>query len=508
VEAVMAVETELKFRIPARGLAALTRQGIARFQRGRVEHERLVSTYFDTAKHRLKRKGLTLRIRQASDRKIQTVKADGHGQIGRGEWETEVGGLKPQLRKPSGSPLQKLGAGKLRRKLKPVFKTVVHRTVVPLRANQAEIELAIDRGKIASGRRQAPLSEVEIELKRGRPSQLFHLARTIEHRAHAELYLPSKADRGYDLASGEAELVHSATPLSLLPDTAALDAFRTIVRSTMRHFTDNADAVRARDAEGIHQMRVGLRRTRAAISLFAGMLPQAPTERIKSELKWLTNELAPARELDVFMRKKVEPAARDSVTKRGGRAIRKEFAARRRQAFARAQAAINSSRYRLMLIDVLEWLETEPTARAKQARQPIEDFAGDILRHRLKKMRKDGEHLDALSALERHKLRIKTKKVRYALEFFDSLYGSRRDKKEVARLSERLKALQSALGALNDFAAHREMTEDAALHAPRAHRRARAFMAGVILGQEDEATKPVLRTAAKSIKQLGPVSAF
>jgi CHAD domain-containing protein len=86
----------------------------------------------------------------------------------------------------------------------------------------------------------------------------------------------------------------------------------------MRHFADNADAIRAGDAEGIHQMRVGLRRTRAAISLFAAMLPKARTERIKSELEWLTNELAPARELDVFMRKKVEPATRDSITKRGG----------------------------------------------------------------------------------------------------------------------------------------------------------------------------------------------
>jgi hypothetical protein len=33
-------------------------------------------------------------------------------------------------------------------------------------------------------------------------------------------------------------------------------------------------------------------------------------------------------------------------------------------------------------------------------------------------------------------------------------------------------------------------------------------MAGVILGKEEEATRPVLRTAAKSIKRLGSVSAF
>src|SRR5262249_18527494 len=154
-----------------------------------------------------------------------TVKADGHGQISRGEWEAEVGDLKPRLRKPPDSPLRKLGARKLARRLRPVFKTQVQRTVIPLRAGRAEIELAIDRGKIASGRRQARLSEVELELKRGRPSELFRLARTIEHRAQAELYLPSKSDRGYDFTRGKEKPIHSATPIALMHGMAAIAAF-------------------------------------------------------------------------------------------------------------------------------------------------------------------------------------------------------------------------------------------------------------------------------------------
>src|SRR6185312_5345397 len=139
---------------------------------------------------------------------------------------------------------------------------------------------------------------------------------------------------------------------------------------------------------------------------------------------------------------------------------------------------------------------------------PIEDFAGDVLRRRLKKIRKQGRQLDREAARERHKLRIRAKKVRYALEFFDSLFSRKRDQKKLMQLSKSLKSLQSALGSLNDFAAHREMTENAALHAPRPHRRARAFVAGIILGKEEEATKPLLKTAAKAVKRLGAVSAF
>src|SRR5215831_898804 len=261
----MAVETELKFRVPAKGLAALARQPLLRFRRGRVERHHLVSTYFDTAKHKLRHRGLSLRIRRAHDKKIQTVKADSHGKSGRGEWEAEVGDLTPHLRKASGSPLRELGARKLSRKLKPVFKTLVHRTVVPLRANQAEIELAIDRGRIAASRRAVPLAEIELELKSGRLSELFHLARIIELRTQAELYLVSKSERGYSLTGGNGKLIGFGQPISLPRDAEAIEAFRTILRSTMRHFADNVDAIRAGDAEG-HQMRVGLRRTRAAIS--------------------------------------------------------------------------------------------------------------------------------------------------------------------------------------------------------------------------------------------------
>jgi CHAD domain-containing protein len=123
-------------------------------------------------------------------------------------------------------------------------------------------------------------------------------------------------------------------------------------------------------------------------------------------------------------------------------------------------------------------------------------------------VRKDGWHLDTLSAWERHKLRIKTKKIRYALEFFDGLYQGKRNHKGVARLSKVLKTIQSALGSLNDFAAHREMAKEVALHAPWNHRRARAFTAGVIIGKEDEATKPVLKTAIKAVTRLESVSLF
>jgi CHAD domain-containing protein len=59
----------------------------------------------------------------------------------------------------------------------------------------------------------------------------------------------------------------------------AEEAFRVVVRSAVRHFAANADAVRMLDSEGIHQMRVGLRRLRAAISLFSHILSEAREQK-------------------------------------------------------------------------------------------------------------------------------------------------------------------------------------------------------------------------------------
>jgi CHAD domain-containing protein len=66
-----------------------------------------------------------------------------------------------------------------------------------------------------------------------------------------------------------------------------------------------------------------------------------------------------------------------------------------------------------------------------------------------------------MSARERHKFRISVKKIRYAAEFFESLFPGKREQTQLARLSGHLKKLQDALGSLNDFIAHQKMAADA-----------------------------------------------
>ncbi len=77
-------------------------------------------------------------------------------------------------------------------------------------------------------------------------------------------------------------------------------AFRAIAQNCLRQIIVNERGMCAGDANSLHQMRIGLRRMRAAIIAFDKMVADSEKKRIKSELKWITNELGPARDLDVF----------------------------------------------------------------------------------------------------------------------------------------------------------------------------------------------------------------
>jgi CHAD domain-containing protein len=80
--------------------------------------------------------------------------------------------------------------------------------------------------------------------------------------------------------------------------------------SCLKQIVADKPGLLAGHPEGVHQMRVGLRRLRAAISLFSNILEVSETSAIKSELKWLTEELGPAREFEVFLKRVLEPARR------------------------------------------------------------------------------------------------------------------------------------------------------------------------------------------------------
>jgi triphosphatase len=272
------------------------------------------------------------RVRRTGRNYVQTIKTTGRGLLDRNEWETGFTDEKPDFGAMRHTALEPLLMKKLRRRLRPVFETRVRRTTYPLEVRGSKVEVALDRGEVATGDRSKSLCEIEIELKAGDKAELFKLARTIARAASAELAVKSNAQRGYEFVDDN--FAAKAERVVLAPDTATRDAFRLIAASCLKQIVANKSALLAGNPEGVHQMRVGLRRLRAAISLFSDILEVSETGAIKSELKWRTEELRPAREFEVFLKRVLEPARRQRRGLFGMRRLTHDLAEQRRSSEA------------------------------------------------------------------------------------------------------------------------------------------------------------------------------
>ncbi len=71
------------------------------------------------------------------------------------------------------------------------------------------------------------------------------------------------------------------------PRMTAGAALRRIVRSCLEQILGNEAAALAGMPEGVHQMRVGVRRLRAFLSAFAPLLPSDYRSWMSNELRWL-----------------------------------------------------------------------------------------------------------------------------------------------------------------------------------------------------------------------------
>ena len=172
------------------------------------------------------------------------------------------------------------------------------------------------------------------------------------------------------------------------------------------------------NTEGIHQMRVGLRRLRAAISVFKDLVLGSETKAIKTELKWLTEQLGPARDFDVLIEQRVRPMHRSSPITAELGALERDLEVKREAGLEKAKAAVNSERYRKLGLRTALWIANgewssspEPFSVARRQRPALE-FAAEHLAKRTKKILKKLEDIEALDAQRRHKPRISVKKLR------------------------------------------------------------------------------------------------
>jgi inorganic triphosphatase YgiF len=454
------LEVELKLTIAPKDVAALARAApIKTATLGRATTSRLYSIYYDTPQFALRESKVALRMRRTGKRWVQTLKSAGRVDAGlhqREEIETPLAAQILNYRvlsESNAAPI--LSDPQLPLQLAPVFVTDFKRTARQLQpATGTQIELALDRGTITAGAAQAPISEVELELKSGPPAHLIDLALALVEQVPMRLSPASKAERGYALAAGTAPIPVKARPVELSDQLSVAAALRAIVFACIEQLQANEQGLlESDDIEYVHQARVAVRRLRSAFSVFRPAFPRILFERQLTELQWLAQTLGQARDWDVLMTETLPTVCKALPEEAALHELMERCVGLRATSRRAAQEAIASKRYTVLLLELggaflrAPWMVSADEGVAERDR-PLFDFAGAVLADRHRNVVKRGDELGGLSAAQLHQLRIRVKKLRYAAEFFSTLF----DRKEVRDYIAALARLQELLGALNDVA--------------------------------------------------------
>ena len=456
------VEFELKLIARSEDLTALYDSPIiAAHSCDRPSDRRLKTIYYDTTDQALGREGMTLRVRREGRTFVQALKAVDISPSRCREWEAPVPTMAPVPSMIADRLPEALRAAFGANGLRPIFTTTFRRRPRVLDMAGASVEVAFDQGVIEAGDHRVTVSEIELELKSGVRAVLYELAlQLLDHHAF-KLGVQSKSDRGYALALNAAPVSAKAPPTHLHPETAIGEAFAQIFCAAHAHVLANqAAAEDGRDPEGVHQMRVGLRRLRSALSLLRPIVPSSTLEALRADAEWAASALGDARGWDVILAETL-PEVAAGCADDGWDRLKDAAEVLRAQAYVKARETLSAERHTRFQLMLGAWIErkawqTNGGGSIAMFDEPMVSFAACTLSELHRKVLKRGRHFRHLTPEARHKLRLAVKKLRYAADFFLTALGHRRIGKHYLR---RLGELQDQLGRYNDMAVTEHFVE-------------------------------------------------
>lgn len=474
-------EQELKLHVPKHAKAGVD----ATLRRGKVTTVSLRAQYFDTEASDLAKAGVALRLRQEGRRWVQTLKMPGRHRLEKIEINTPRPGPNLDLTVYVDTPAHRL-INKHQTALNVVYETKVRRTLRRIRNAAGVVEVALDQGQILSGELTLPVSEVEFELVSGKPQAIFLLGLKWLSTHGLVLDLRSKAERGTRLAAlaralaNLGEINDPATTaararaiasfweprgmgeIKLRNEMTCEQALEAITGECIEQIARNAAVLAEIDTAGLykaakpehtHQLRVGMRRLRSAWSLFQ-KLAALPPEPWRDELKTHFAALGNTRDDDVL---------RETVLPELNAAGQPPLDLSSRHANARSVNRTASAAFQGWLVELLAWtigahpLQSEqlnPTG-ANHRHPPLGPRLAKQLHQWHQKVLANGLRFDELPIEAQHDLRKRAKRLRYGLQFAQSLLPA----KKLRGYRRELGKIQDILGEMNDLYVARETFE-------------------------------------------------
>ena len=457
-----AAEFELKFVSDAVGLRRVAKLAcLCDYPLSNAK--RLQTIYFDTEQGSLLQHGISLRLRKwPRGRNVMTFKGPGTDAFSRREIEISVG--------PDGLDISKfdLETQAAIRKIchdAPLverYATDFRRKTINIQTERSLIEIALDQGSFVTNGQSHPLYEVEIELKLGDRAEAVAWAKKIALEAQIQLETISKAERCAVLAGFNLP-IRSAKLEPFVPNASLDFVIARLLSECLRHYMDYLHPFREEHSPlAVHQMRVALRRLRAALKVFAKAFPETSFRSYADRARTLATGLGDARDCDAFRQLAFGEALQHPSRPIDAPHLESGLDKLRADAYERASALIESEFNLTFILDmqifILEraWRSEATDSSFVTLSAPATYFARETLDRLLRQARRKGKDILNRSDEERHDLRISLKNLRYNAHLLAPLFTIKKSQK--TWFSD-LSALQEILGLHNDLANAQIMLE-------------------------------------------------
>jgi CHAD domain-containing protein len=243
--------------------------------------------------------------------------------------------------------------------------------------------------------------------------------------------------------------------IKLDPALSAQQAVKMIYKQLLHAIKRNEQGtINAVDTEFLHDFRVAIRRTRTGLSQLKAILPEEVIRRYGDYFGWLGKITATPRDLDVYVlnfehyKSFLPPGMRENINPLQQVLLDKQSAAQKELV-----AHLSSEKYLAGLSDWENYLNQAVTKSSKGKKLSIKQLADLRIWKVYQRVIKQGFAItEHSSSTELHELRKACKKLRYLIEFFQSLYPS----EKIKILLKALKGLQELLGDFQDWAVQQQ----------------------------------------------------
>ena len=225
-----------------------------------------------------------------------------------------------------------------------------------------------------------------------------------------------------------------------------------IIQRHLAAMAAEVEGVRAaEDIECIHRMRVATRRMRTALTLFSDCFPKQDYKKIQKDVRKITRALGEARDLDVQL-EVIEAALEEfpnPVFQPGIKRLKLRLTQRR----AEVQQHVDAAMDKMLADHLIERLEAWAAPLLEQSKSvylytpALYQLAFRGIQVRIDELLSHVPYItDPQNVQELHAMRISAKRLRYAMETFEELYGG-----QLKPYITTARKLQDQLGAIHDL---------------------------------------------------------